>query len=87
MREFFPELPTSSGLDGESCIMERMVNVMKYTDNFREFKVFLKGTGIMVRHAFSWAEVENFLREQDAENRYAHGWKCELDAYDIVCIR
>jgi len=58
-----------------------------WTDNFEEFKIFLKGTGIMVRIAHSWAEVENFLREQDAENRYAHGWNCELDAYDIVCIR
>lgn len=55
------------------------------TDNYREFKVFIGNRCVFV--GGSWTSVENFIRENDRANRELNGWDCELDDYEVVCIR
>ena len=51
-----------------------------------KYVVFLKGTGKSIFVGFSWESIENFIRENDQWNRMCHGWDCDLDQYEVVCI-
>lgn len=49
--------------------------------------VYYKGTGNAIFIGHSQESVDNFIRENDFYNRMAHGWDCELDEYEVVCVR
>ena len=51
-----------------------------------KYIVYYHGESRSLFVGYSWQSVENFCRENDFYNRQAHGWDCELDDYDVVCI-
>ena len=51
-----------------------------------KYLVYLKGTAQNIFIGYSWESVENFCRENDMYNRQYHGWDCELDNYEVVCV-
>lgn len=51
-----------------------------------KYLVYLKGTSQNIFIGYSLEAVENFCRENDSWNRLAHGWECELDNYEVVCV-